>query len=229
MKKQQFISLLKYLPFAICLLLIICYLGISEEVTVQTILDYTPDNLLAAALILLFMYALKSITIVFPIIILEVAVGHLFTTVPAIIINTLGIVIGYIISYWIGHFSGTDAVNKLLKKYPAFEAIVQKQSSNSSFMCFFLRTLFILPGDAVSIYLGAVKTPFGHYLIASTLGSLPSTILATLFGASITEPTSPMFWISILLMTLFAISSLLIYYFYKRKSQKDSTLYRASN
>lgn len=215
--KQRCLSILKYLPFALCLILIICYLGFSGEITAQTILDYTPDNLLAATLILLILYALKSITIVFPIIILEVAVGHLFTTIPAIIINTLGIVIGYIISYWIGRFSGTDAINKLLKRYPAFNAIVQKQNSNSSFMCFFLRTLFILPGDAVSIYLGAVKTPFWHYLIASTLGSLPSTILATLFGASITEPSSPMFWISILLMTLYAGCSLLVYYVYKQK------------
>lgn len=211
MKKQQFISLLKYLPFAICLLLIICYLGISEEVTVQTILDYTPDNLLAAALILLFMYALKSITIVFPIIILEVAVGHLFSTLPAIIINTLGTLIGYIIAYFIGYFSGANAVNKMIKKYPTLEKIIKTQSENSFFSCFFLRTLCVLPGDAVSVCLGAVKSPFRMYLMSSVLGSLPSTILATLFGASITEPSSPMFWISIVLMTLYSGVSLLIY------------------
>lgn len=221
MKNKHYSSLLKYLPLILCIILIVCYLGFSEDITVQTILDYTPDNLLAAACILLLFYAVKSITIVFPIIILEVAGGHLFAPIPAIIVNTLGIAIGYIISYWIGHFSGTDAINKLLKKYPAFDIIVQKQNSNSSFMCFFLRTLFILPGDAVSIYLGAVKTPFRRYLITSTLGSLPSTVLATLFGASITEPSSPMFWISILLMTLYAGCSLFVYHVYKQKKQKD--------
>lgn len=107
MKKQQLLSLLKYFPFALCLVLIICYLGFSEEITVQTILDYTPDNLLVAALILLLLYALKTITIFFPIIILEVAVGHLFTTIPAIIINTLGITIGYIIAYYICSHTGS--------------------------------------------------------------------------------------------------------------------------
>lgn len=214
MKKQQFISLLKYLPFAICLLLIICYLGISEEVTVQTILDYTPDNLLVAALVLLLFFALKSVTIVFPIIILEVAVGHLFTTIPAILINILGTLIGYIIAYFIGYFSGSKVVNKSAKKYPALANILKKQSENSFFTCFFLRTLCVLPGDAVSMCLGAVKSPFPMYLISSLLGSLPSTILATLFGASITEPTSPMFWISIVLMALYSGIALLIY---KRK------------
>lgn len=217
MKNNRYSSLIKYLPLVLCFILIVCYIGFSESITVQTILDYTPDNLLAAACILLLFYAVKSITIVFPIIILEVAVGHLFAPIPAIIINTLGILIGYIISYWIGHFSGSSAVSKLLKKYPAFEIFVQKQNNNSSFMCFFLRTLFILPGDAVSMYLGAVKTPFGRYLLASILGSLPSTILATLFGANISEPSSPMFWISIVLMTLFSGCSLLVYYQYRRK------------
>lgn len=211
MKKQQFISLLKYLPFATCLLLIICYLGINEEVTVQTILDYTPDNLLVAALVLLLFFALKSVTIVFPIIILEVAAGHLFTTIPAILINILGTLIGYIIAYFIGYFSGSTVVNKSAQKYPALANILKKQSENSFFTCFFLRTLCFLPGDVVSMCLGAVKSPFPLYLMASLLGSLLSTILATLFGSCITEPTSPMFWISIVLMAIYSGISLLIY------------------
>lgn len=214
MNKQRCLSLFKYLPFALCLILIVCYLGFSEEITVETILDYTPDNLLVATLILLLMYALKSVTIVFPIIILEVAVGYLFTTIPAILINTVGSLIGYIVSYFIGYFSGSNIVNKLTKKYPTLENILKKQSENSFFTCFFLRTLCVLPGDAVSMCLGAVKSPFSMYLISSLLGSLPSVILATLFGASITEPTSPMFWISIILMALYSGISLLIY---KRK------------
>ena len=212
--KQKFLSFLKYLPFALCLILIVCYLGFSEEITVQTILDYTPDNLFVAAFVLLILYALKSATVVFPIIILEVATGHLFTTLPAIIINMLGILIGYIIAYFVGYFSGSDAIKKLFAKYPVLENIIKKQSEDSFFTCFFLRTLCILPGDAVSICLGAVQSPFRKYLIASMLGSLPSTILATLFGASITEPTSLMFWISAILMALNYIISLLIY---KRK------------
>jgi len=211
MKKQQLLSILKYFPFALCLVLLICYLSFSDKITVQTILDYTPDNWLAAILILLLLYALKTITIFFPIIILEVAVGHLFTTIPAIIINMLGITIGYIIAYYVGYFSGSQAVVKLTDKYPALERILKKQSENSFFSCFFLRTLCFLPGDAVSMCLGAVKSPFLMYLLSSTLGSLPSTILASLFGASITEPTSPMFWISIILMGLYSGISLLIY------------------
>lgn len=164
-----------------------------------------------AAFVLINLYAIKSVTIIFPIIILEVATGHLFSPIPAIIISTIGIIVGYIISYWIGYFSGNNAIDKLLNKYPAVESFMEKQNDNSTFLCFFLRTLCILPGDAVSMYLGAVNTPFPRYLLASALGSFPSTVLATLFGASITEPDSPMFWISIVLMGVYSGISLLVY------------------
>lgn len=166
------------------------------------------------------MYVVKSVSIVFPLIILKIAVGHLFPTIPAIIINTMGIGVCHIIAYWIGHFSGTATIEKLIEKHPIIETIIKKQNNNSFFMCFFLRALYCLPGDIVSMYLGAVKTPFRRYIFASTLGSLPSTILGTLFGASITEPSSPLFWISIIMMTLFTGGSWLIYYVYKRTTCK---------
>ena len=214
MKNSQNSSFLRYLPLLVCFIFIVCFIGFSDNISVQTILEYTPDNLFIAALVLIILYAIKSVTIIFPIIILEVATGHLFSPLPAIIINTIGIMVGYIISYWIGNFSGNNAIDKLLNKYPVVESFMEKQNDNSTFLCFFLRTLCILPGDVVSMYLGAVKTPFFRYLLASALGSFPSTVLATLFGASITEPDSPMFWISIVLMGVYSCISLLVY---KRK------------
>lgn len=211
MKKQKVLYVLKYIPLVLCVILILWYINNSKEITVQSILNYTHDNLFAAALIILFLYALKSMSIVFPIIVLEVAAGHLFSTPTALFINITGIIIGLIVSYFVGYFSGSDAIDNIMKKHPSLEKVIKKQNSNPFFTCFFLRTLCILPRDAVSIYFGAVKFPFSTYLLASTLGSLPNTILATLFGNSIAEPSSPMFWISVLLMILFSGGSLIVY------------------
>jgi len=205
---------------ALCIILIIWYLNYSEEISMQTILDYTPDNLLAAALVILFLYALKSMSIVFPIIVLEVAAGHIFPVIIAIIINIFGMIICLTVPYFVGYFSGSGAINKMTQKYPILEKLIQKQSKNSFFACFFVRTLYFLPRDAVSMFFGAVKFSFGVYLLASALVSLPNVILATLFGTSITEPASPMFWISTSLMILFAGVSLFIYnIFIKGKQQ----------
>lgn len=216
MQSKKWLSILKLIPFTLCILLILCYLIFGKEISVQTIIDYTPKSPFLATIILLLMYGFKSISIVFPLIILEIAGGHLFPTIPAIIINTIGIMICHVVAYWIGHISGTAALEKLVEKHSIIETIIQNQNNNSFFICFLLRTLYCLPGDIVSMYLGAAKTPFKCYLFASTLGTLPSTILATLFGASITEPSSPMFWISVVLMTLFAGASWLFYHIYKK-------------
>lgn len=116
-----------------------------------------------------------------------------------------------IISYFVGYFSGSSAVDKITKKYPILEKLLQKQNKNPFFTCFFLRILTVFPRDALSIYSGAVKFPFDIYLLAGTLGSIPNTLLATLFGASINEPSSPIFWISVLLMITFAAGSLFVY------------------
>lgn len=221
MQSKKWLSILKLIPFTLCILLILCYLIFGKEISVQTIIDYTPKSPFLATIILLLMYGFKSISIVFPLIILEIAGGHLFPTIPAIIINTIGIMICHVVAYWIGHISGTAALEKLVEKHSIIETIIQNQNNNSFFICFLLRTLYCLPGDIVSMYLGAAKTPFKCYLFASTLGTLPSTILATLFGASITEPSSPMFWISVVLMTLFAGASWLFYHIYKKKTSRQ--------
>lgn len=212
--KKHWLSLVTALPFALCIILILCY---SDEISAQTIIEYTPKNPFAATLILLLMYAAKSVSIVFPLIILEIAGGHLFSPIPAIIINMLGILVCHSISYWIGHFVGATALDKLIKKHALLDSAINKQKNNAFFMCFFLRTLYCLPGDVVSMYLGTVSIPFNRYIIASTLGSLPRTILATLFGACITKPFSPMFWISFISITIFSSSSFLVYYVYTKK------------
>lgn len=221
MQSKKWLSILKLIPFTLCILLILCYLIFGKEISVQTIIDYTPKSPFLATIILLLMYGFKSISIIFPLIILEIAGGHLFPTIPAIIINTIGIMICHVVAYWIGHISGTAALEKLVEKHSIIETIIQNQNNNSFFICFLLRTLYCLPGDIVSMYLGAAKTPFTCYLFASTLGTLPSTILATLFGASITEPSSPMFWISVVLMTLFAGASWLFYHIHKKKTSRQ--------
>ena len=61
--------------------------------TAEMILNYTPEQPLLAVAVLLLLYALKSVTVIFPISALQVAVGHLFDPLPAFLLNLLGLVI----------------------------------------------------------------------------------------------------------------------------------------
>ena len=76
-------------------------------------------------------------------------------------------------------------VESLTAKYPKLKTVVDYQNGNSLYISFFMRTLNFLPGDAVSLFLGAEKIPFGTYMAGGMLGTLPGVILATIFGANI--------------------------------------------
>ena len=99
---------------------------------------------------------------------------------------------------------------------------MEKQQNHSFFLCFFLRAISCLPGDLVTMYLGATHTPFWHNFLGGTLGILPGMIPATIMGVSIQNPSSPAFWISAALSVGLAILSTVLYYVYlKHQKTKD--------
>ncbi len=218
--KDKLLRILRILPIALCICLIAAYLLLNQDITVRSILDYAPSNPQAAAVFLILMYALKSLSIVFPMIVLNIAGGFLFSPGAAVFVNIFGVVVTLILPYWVGRFSGANFAEKLIEKYPKLGEILRFQHRSAFFLSFFLRAISCLPGDAVSMYLGAVKMPFGKYLSGSLLGTLPGIITATLIGTSVTEPSSPLFWGSILLTALLSVISFLSYVIWYKKVYK---------
>lgn len=218
-KNKKMITFLKALPLIGCIIFIVLFLISGNDITVQTVLSYTPESPFAAALVILFLYALKSVSFVFPIAVLQIATGHLFQTPAALFINFLGRAVTLSIPYWIGRFSGSDLIDSLQGKYPKLKEICDRQGQNPFFISFLLRTFCFLPGDAVSLYLGVTKIPFLYYLTGGILGTTLGVVLATILGSSITEPSSPAFWLSASLMTFLAVISAI---FYLRNSRKKA-------
>lgn len=216
-KKKRIITFFKSLPLMACAVSMILFITSGKEITVQGILEYTPESPLTAAFVILLFYILKSVSFVFPVLVLQIAAGHLFQTPAALLVNFLGRAITLSIPYWIGRFSGSDLVNSLQKKYPKLEDICSRQGQNPIFISFLLRTFCFLPGDVVSLYLGATEIPFPCYLTGGVLGTTLGVVLSTILGSSITEPGSPLFWLSALLMALMAVISFLLYLHNRKK------------
>lgn len=210
-------TFLKFLPLAACAVFMVLFLASGREITVQTVLNYTPQSPFTAAMVILLLYALKSVSFVFPIAVLQIAAGHLFQTPAALLINFLGRAITLSIPYWVGRFSGSDMMDSLQKKYPKIEQICREQEQKPIFISFLLRTFCFLPGDAVSMYLGAARIPFPYYLTGGVLGTTLGVVLSTIFGSSITEPGSPAFRLSAFLMALTAAASFSFYIYDSRK------------
>ena len=225
-RKNVFLAIMRFVPLAICAIFMCIYLFSGKEITVERLLNLAPEKPLFAALFLILLYAFKSLTVFFPIIILNVLGGFLFEPVHALIINSIGVLVELTTPYWVGRASGNSFADKLKKKYPKISEM-SNSSGNVFFKSFFLRIISCLPGDAVSMYFGAAKMPFFTALLGSFLGVLPGMITATLLGMSITDPSSPMFWTSIGLTVGVSVLSFLIYFLWRRKQKgkehKDGT------
>ena len=187
----------------------------SEPLSVNTILRYTPENAMLAAGIVLLLFALKSLTIVFPLSILYLASGILFQPVIAVLISTVGLAITITIPYLIGRYSG----KQICQKYPKAGMVAKYQRTNTFFACFITRIVGFLPGDIVSIYFGACDTAYLIYLVAGVSGSLLSIITTTLLGEKISDPFSVEFMIVLLCRILVSVGAVVINYQLNQKKK----------
>lgn len=215
----------KLIPIAAIVLMGIVFTVIvknsSEPLSVNTILRYTPENAMLAAMIVLLFFALKSLTIVFPLSILYLASGILFQPVIAVLISTAGLAITITIPipYWIGRYSGKQIVQEICQKYPKAGMVAKYQETNTFFACFITRIVGFLPGDIVSIYFGACDTAYLIYLAAGVLGSSLSIITTTLLGEKISDPFSVEFMIVLLCRILVLVGAVVINYQLNQKKK----------
>ena len=193
----------------------------ARNLTLDNLILYSPQNKTLAVLFLLGLYALKSISVFFPIILLQIASGFIFPAPIALMVNLIGAVIDFTLPYYIGMFSGAEAAERKISQNKSIKKFIQKQQKHEFFLTFFLRVISCLPSDLVSMYLGMLKFNFTHYMIASMLGALPGIIPATFMGRSITDPMSPEFIISISITLFCSVASILAYYIYINKSRND--------
>lgn len=219
--KQSIFRLLRLAPVILCLGLAGAYLLSGRELSVQALLSLAPHTPVLAAIFLIGLYALKSVTVVFPILVLNVLGGYLFSPVWAMAVNGLGTAVDLALPYWIGRLSGTGLVRQLEVKYPKIGSLLEPAAQNPLFLSFFLRAISCLPGDIVSMCFGAISMPFGKYMLGSFLGMLPCTVPATLLGMSITDPSSPLFWVSISLTAGVALLSLAGYLLWRRRTAAE--------
>lgn len=216
--RKRFLSTaVRLLPLLVCLGAAAVYLLYGGNLSAEALLSFTPSNPLLAAGLLLALYAVKSLSVLFPLLILYIAAGALFPPGIALLVNLAGVGICVSLPYWIGRFAGDATVERLMEKHPKIRSAVEGQRKNDVFLSFFLRVVGCLPGDVVSLYLGSLRIPYSRYLLGSVLGLFPSLTLATLIGASVAEPTSPMFILSVSCTVLLSAASLVFYRFYRKR------------
>ena len=209
--------LLRYIPLSITIILTLsCILGARRD-TLEELLHYTPESLPLAALLLFCAYGVKSLSVVFPISLLYVASGVIFPLWAAWGLNLLGLCLCVTLPYWVGRISGREVAEHICRRHPKAAQATGIATRNGVFTAYLLRVLGILPGDLMSILLGAMGMEYRGYLMGSILGLLPGMLIQTALGGYAHRPASPVFWLLCLLMVAVSAASALAYARYLRR------------
>lgn len=199
----------------------IAYAVLNPDITAEDIASLVPENPFSAALVFVALYAAKSIVFVFPILVLEAAAGFFFPYWQAVAVNIIGLSVGLIIPYFIGRFSDIEKTQNIIEKYPKMKKLSEFEEKNIFFLCFFLRLIYLLPGDILTLYFGMKKVPFYKNFIGGIAGLIPFMLLATFFGANISNPLSPEFIIAFSINICLSVLSVV---FYRKRKTKNSSL-----
>ncbi len=203
------------------ILIAVCFVY-REKLSVDAILNYTPENYFLAALVLLLLYAVKGVAVFIYGSILYAAGGIMLPLPLAILVNTLGTVIMTTIPYFIGKSGGMQKIERLSADHPKLQMVMDIQSKNDLFVCFFIRIVGLLPADMVAMYLGASGIKYSRYILGTVAGLFPSIILFSIMGMSIEDPSSPEFIISVAIDIALVIFSVVLFWLLKRRSKKNA-------
>lgn len=214
---------LRLMPIIAMALIILLFGSALRKISLQDILSYVPGNLFLAALALWGLYALKSISVVFPIVVLYLSAGALFDTGWGILVSLVGLLICITIPFFIGRFSGSDAVGRLVAKHPKAAKISEYSNENSVFFSYLLRVVNLLPGDLVSMTLGACGMPYLPYATGSLLGLVPVMIPTVVIGGNLDNPFSARFLIPFAVIVAISLASSLFYNRWQRRKKQRRT------
>jgi uncharacterized membrane protein YdjX (TVP38/TMEM64 family) len=134
--------------------------------------------------------------------------GYMFGALNGFLLSTLGLAIGSMINFGIGHFLGANVVRRLVRceTYEKYNEMVQFKG------ILFIFIFFLIPGfpkDYLCMFLGLTTLPARVFFVISTVGRLPGTLALSLQGASIFNRDYVFFVALTALCLLFALAAYL--------------------
>ena len=207
-KKTKIIATVLLSPLIVYLFFLI--IRMLRSISPENILSLMPENKFLSFLLIMMLYAFKSITVFFPIVALNIAVGVIYPYKYSFLINLLGSAVAVSVPYIIGTICNKKWADKIVKKYPKINKIEEYRCENQVIFTYLTRAVGFLPCDILSWYMGNRHMNYFQYLFGSILGMLPAMILNTIFGEKLKDGFS--IQIIILAIILFAVSFIISYF-----------------
>lgn len=201
-------------------MILLCWIY-RYSITVEKIVNYIPENTIAAMGIMLVLFALKGITVVVYCGILYAASGVLFSLPAAICVNLVGTALMTSVPFFIGRRAGVGLIDQLARKNKRLELLRDAPRQNEWLFSFAVRMIGFLPGDLVGMYSGACGFSYFRYICGTLAGMFPSVITFSVMGMSAHDISSPVFRISVGCEILLIVLSLVVFIILQRKRHKE--------
>lgn len=125
------------------------------------------------------------------------ASGFLFGIGWGLTLAMVGSTLSALLVFGISRYLFQDYVKrKILIKYPAMDSRIQE---NGWRYVLFLRLIPVLPYDVTGYLAGASRVRLRDYLLGTVAGELPGAIILVIFGSSLAEPGSLIFYVSLIM------------------------------
>ena len=196
-----------------------------DRISVDAILERTPENRWGAVLLMLFLFTVKGMSMVLHAGILYTASGLLFPLPLAFLVNLLGTCCMVTAPWLYGRFVGENIAERFDAKYPAAARVASFREKNDWLFSLGVRLLTGLPSDPLSMYLGAVKLSWPALIFGAVLAYLPNAVTLPILARNAGSPGSPVFVISAAAAVLFACVPaifLLILFIRKRRAKRKT-------
>lgn len=138
-----------------------------------------------AFLLVMVLFAVKSIVLVVPAAVVNIGVGMAFTPGIGVLVNIAGVVVELTTSYFMGYFLGGEFVERQLDKLKRGKEYLEDDTKNSMAVMFFLRFIPIFSVNAFSMFYGSSHYNYWKYLVISMAGMLPRVIVLSVFGNAV--------------------------------------------
>lgn len=204
-------------PLIMTALMAVFYFVRLRSLTLDEILSYTPSRPTLAALAILSMFALKSLSFFFPMMLLYAAAGIALPLYAAIPLSLAGTVIMASVPYLVGKYAEGELADSLADKYKKIGQVRSFGKEHQLFGAFFLRIISCLPYDIVSLAMGSMRFDYRKYIIGTVLGTAPGAILTTIMGSAVTQPLSPEFIVCASVNIVISVTSAAAYRIYLNK------------
>ena len=138
------------------------FLALHGSISVEELLNWSPENKWLAALVALAAYAVKSQTVVIPYALIAAAVGLVFDLPLALCINALGSVICISVPYFTGRGSDGVLVDSLLGRHPRIRKVYEENKRHLFLVSLVLRVTN-LSNDLLGLFFGSLRMKYGEY------------------------------------------------------------------